>query len=126
MALPDLSPRDAMECLRRTFCETVMADRPDLTARQLAILCTVALEAGPHTVRGLAARLNLSKPVVTRAIDALSRYDLVRRRPDERDLRSVLIERTPSGTEFLRELAAPMLGLTSAPEEDLYQSGAVA
>ncbi|MEO0466830.1 MAG: MarR family transcriptional regulator [Pseudomonadota bacterium] len=110
MSQPDLSPRDAMECLRRTFCETVRADRPDLTARQLAILLTVVLEAGPHTVRGLAAQLDLSKPVVTRAIDALSRFDLVRRRPDERDLRSVLIERTPSGTAFLRDLAAPIMG----------------
>lgn len=125
MAELELSPRDAMECLKRTFCETVMADRPDLTARQLAILFTVAMEAGPHTVRGLAAQLNLSKPVVTRAIDALSRHDLVRRRPDERDLRSVLIERTPFGTQFLRDLAQPMMGAASQGEGQ-HRTGMVA
>src|SRR5690606_40412386 len=35
----------------------------DLTSRQMAILMTVYLEPPPHTVRGLAARLDVTKPV---------------------------------------------------------------
>lgn len=104
-----LSERDALEHLRLALTTSVAADLPDLTARQLAILCVVALEPGPHTVRGLAARLDLSKPVITRNVDALARYDFVRRRADESDLRSVFIERTVDGMTHLRRLAAPML-----------------
>lgn len=104
-----LSERDALEHLRLALTASVAADLPDLTARQLAILCVVALEPGPHTVRGLAARLDLSKPVITRNVDALARYDFVRRRADESDLRSVFIERTVDGMTHLRRLAAPML-----------------
>jgi DNA-binding MarR family transcriptional regulator len=33
----------------------------------------------------------------------LSEFELVRRKVDERDRRSVLIERTPPGTNFLRD-----------------------
>lgn len=103
------SERDALEHLRLALTASVAADLPDLTARQLAILCVVALEPGPHTVRGLAARLDLSKPVITRNVDALARHDFVRRRADETDLRSVFIERTVDGMTHLRRLAAPIL-----------------
>lgn len=105
-----LSERDALELLRTATVAGVASDLPDLTARQTAILMTVAMEAGPHTVRGLAAGLDLSKPVVTRALDRLSSLSLVRRIADESDLRSVFIERTPQATAFLRALAAPLTG----------------
>jgi excinuclease ABC subunit A len=42
-----------------------------LTARQTALMLTVYLEAGPHTVRALAQRLGVGKPAVVRAIDTL-------------------------------------------------------
>ncbi|NBC19572.1 MAG: MarR family transcriptional regulator [Alphaproteobacteria bacterium] len=102
-----LGERDTLELLRAIMVRSVCEQGPDLTARQLAVLLIVALEAGPHTVRGLALRLNIAKPAVTRALDALARHDFIRRRPDEDDLRSVLVERTPAGTAFLRALAAP-------------------
>ncbi len=104
-----LGERDALELLRNVMVRSVREQGPDLTARQLGVLLIVALEAGPHTVRGLAERLNVAKPAVTRALDALARHDFVRRRPDEDDLRSVFVERTPSGTGFLRELMAPAI-----------------
>src|SRR3546814_20940266 len=44
----------------------VQSNQPDLTNRQLALLLIVYLLPGPHTVRGLAARLHVSKPVITR------------------------------------------------------------
>src|SRR3546814_15868148 len=50
----------------------VHSNQPDLTNRQLALLLIVYLLPGPHTVRGLAARLHVSKPVLTRALNSLS------------------------------------------------------
>ena len=40
---------------------------------------------------------------MTRALDALGRLDLTRRRRDEKDRRNVLIQRTVKGSVFLRE-----------------------
>ena len=64
---------------------------------------TSYLEAEAQTVRGLAAKLNVSKPAITRALDRLSEFDLVRRRTDPLDRRSVLVQRTVSGTALLRD-----------------------
>jgi DNA-binding MarR family transcriptional regulator len=62
------------------------------------------LEDEAQTVRALAAKLNVSKPAITRALDRLSEFDLVRRKTDPLDRRSVLVQRTISGTIFLRDL----------------------
>ena len=55
-------------------------------------------------MRGLAAKLNISKPAVTRALDRLVEFDLVRRKDDPLDRRSILVQRTQTGLGFLREL----------------------
>ena len=73
-----------------------------MTARQQAVLMTVALTPGPHTVRGLSTHLSIAKPAVTRALDVLERNGLIKRIPDENDLRSVHIERTTQGMDWLR------------------------
>lgn len=83
----------------------VQSNQPDLTNRQLALLLIVYLSAGPHTVRGLAARLHVSKPVITRALNSLSALGYLRRERDESDLRNVLVEQTQSGHEFLLAFA---------------------
>ena len=80
-------------------------DAPDLSARQLALLLTVYLTPAPHTVRGLAAELRVSKPAITRAVDRLSLLGLARRKIDETDRRNVLIQRTIKGSVFLRDIA---------------------
>ena len=49
----------------------------DLTLRQMAVLLTVYLEPPPHTVRGLAEKLGVTKPVVTRALDTMGRLGLL-------------------------------------------------
>lgn len=85
--------------------DLVHDDEPDLSARQLTILLTVYLEAPPHTVRGLAAKLNVSKPVITRALDAMGRQELVSRRRDQGDRRNVLVQRTVKGALYLERLA---------------------
>jgi DNA-binding MarR family transcriptional regulator len=93
-----------VEVLRQTTVALVRRDGPDLSARQLGVFLTCYLESEAQTVRGLAARLNVSKPAITRALDRLSEFDLVRRKTDPLDRRSVLVQRTVSGAGFLRDL----------------------
>lgn len=94
---------EALDLWRGAIVESVRREAPDLSARQMALLLTVYLTSPPHTVRGLAGMLNVSKPAVTRAVDRLSEYGLVKRKADEQDRRSVLIQRTVKGSVFLRE-----------------------
>lgn len=95
----------ALALWKLVLADTVRTEGPDLSARQAAILLTVQLEEGPHTVRGLAAALNLGKPAVTRALDTLEGLGFARRRRDETDRRNVLIERTARGLAFLAAFA---------------------
>jgi len=83
----------------------VKDDEPDLSVRQMCILLTIYLEAPPHTVRDLARKLGVSKPVITRALDTMGKLDLVSRRRDEKDRRNVLIQRTVKGALYLERLA---------------------
>lgn len=99
----DLKAVEALDLWRGAIVESVRREAPDLSARQMALLLTVYLTPPPHTVRGLAATLNVSKPAITRALDRLGDYGLVRRKEDEADRRSVLIQRTVKGSVFLRE-----------------------
>ncbi len=97
--------RESLGQWRRALLRYVRSGEPDLTNRQMALLLVVGLEDGLHTVRGLAARLGVSKPVVTRALNSLSGIDLVKRRIDERDRRSVFIDLTAEGEAFLSRFA---------------------
>lgn len=76
---------------------------PDLTARQFALLLHVYMGAPPHTVRGLAHELNMSKPAVSRALDRLEGLGFLRRKPDQSDRRSILVSRTVKGAVFLSD-----------------------
>ncbi len=96
-----LRPSQALRLWQQVAVEEVTAGMPDLSMRQLAILLTIYLDPPPHTVRGLAARLNVSKPVITRALDTMGALDLVSRRRDETDRRNVLIKRTVAGALFV-------------------------
>jgi DNA-binding MarR family transcriptional regulator len=77
---------------------------PDLTLRQVAILLHIYLVPPPHTVRGLAATLGVTKPVITRALDTMGHFGLVRRVRDERDRRNVVIKRTVDGALYVEKL----------------------
>ena len=107
--------------LRDTIVAMVRREGPDLTARQLGVFLTCYLREGEHTVRGLAAELDVSKPAITRALDRLGEFDLARRKRDTRDRRSVLVQRTLRGNALLRDLikildeAARNAGLAGAP-----------
>lgn len=95
---------------RHVLVGYVRSSRPDLTNRQMALLLTVYLEPGPHTVRGLASRLSVSKPVVTRALNTLGALGYLRRKKDENDLRNIFVERTPNGKAFLDAFAQLLNG----------------
>jgi DNA-binding MarR family transcriptional regulator len=85
---------------------TSLAELPyDLSARQMAVMTTVYLTTGPHTIRSLSEVLNVSKPAICRAVDTLSMMDLIKRKKDEEDRRNVFIQRTVSGSVFLSDMA---------------------
>jgi DNA-binding MarR family transcriptional regulator len=84
-----------------TLVGYVRSGKPDLTNRQMALLMLVYETKGPHTVRGLAQKLGVSKPVVTRALNTLATLGYLRRERDEADGRNVFVARTESGAEFL-------------------------
>ena len=108
------------ELLRGTIRSLVRRDGTDLTARQFAVFLTVHLTPGPHTVRGLAAALNVSKPAITRALDRLGELDFVRRKIDPTDRRSVLLLQTPMGKVFLNDLREVM----ATTSDDLVKQAA--
>ncbi|MAF49074.1 MAG: MarR family transcriptional regulator [Alphaproteobacteria bacterium] len=99
----ELNPNQALEMWCSTIVEGVRRDAPDLTARQMAVLLLVYMTPAPHTVRGMAERLNISKPAITRALDKLGKLEFIRRKEDDIDRRSVLVQRTVKGSIFLRE-----------------------
>ncbi len=100
-----LTTADVLNLWHDVHLALVRDDEPDLSARQISILLTVYLEAPPHTVRDLAARLNVSKPVITRALDTMGKMGLVSRRRDDKDRRNVLIQRTVNGALYVERLA---------------------
>ncbi len=81
----------------------VRSGEPDLTNRQMALLLVVYLRPGPHTVRGLARILNVSKPVVTRALNRLGALGYLRRQRDDSDKRNIFVARTTEGADFLED-----------------------
>lgn len=100
-----LNRLDALSLWHRVNLDSVLDSAPDLSPRQMAILTTVYLESGPHTVRSLAERLDVTKAVITRGLDTLGRLGLVSREIDQTDRRSVLVQRTGRGSQFLSRFA---------------------
>lgn len=91
----------SLELWRHALVASVRGDAPDLSARQMALMLSVYLGEGPHTVRGLAQTLRISKPAVSRALDRLGELGYVRRQRDDLDRRNVLVQRTGDGGNFL-------------------------
>jgi DNA-binding MarR family transcriptional regulator len=110
------TPDQFVGILRDTVVGLVRRDGPDLSARQLGVFLTVYLGEGPHTVRGLAASLNVAKPSISRALDRLGEMDFARRKIDPQDRRSVLVQRTAKGAALLREMCS-IIGEAAAGAE---------
>ncbi len=96
---------DVLSPWRDVFADAVRNDGPDLSMRQWAILLSVYLTPGRHTVRALSRDLNVPKPAVSRALDALSILGFVKRVRDPDDRRIVLVQKTPDGAVYIDEFA---------------------
>ena len=101
----DLKPAQALFMWRNVNLALVQEGAPDLSSRQFAILMTIYLDLPPHTVRGLAEKLMVTKPVITRALDTMGKLGLVTRERDRLDKRNVIIRRTVAGAEAVDHLA---------------------
>ena len=95
----------SLELWRHALVASVRGDAPDLSARQMALMLSVYLGDGPHTVRGLALALKISKPAISRALDRLGELGYIRRQRDDLDRRNVLVQKTASGADFLTEFS---------------------
>lgn len=113
-----LRPTEALQLWHRTALELVRRDGPDLTLRQMAVLTEIYLVPPPHTVRGLAATLGVTKPVITRALDTMGRMGLVNRVRDEADRRNVVIRRTVAGALYLDKLGEVVVTAGRKLEKD--------
>lgn len=99
-----LRPIQALRLWQKVCLSEVRSNMPDLTERQMSILLTVYLDPPPHTVRGLAEKLNVTKPVITRALDTMGALGFLSRHRDAEDRRNVLIRRTVEGALFVERL----------------------
>jgi DNA-binding MarR family transcriptional regulator len=112
---------ELVELLRRTTIALVRRDGADLTIRQMAVFMSCYLDTHTdHTVRGLAALLHISKPAITRALDRLSDMDLIQRKVDPADRRSVVVRQTTAGMSFFRDLT----GIVHQAAGDIRQPAA--
>ena len=100
----EMRPAQALRLLHDLAHALVTDGEADLSVRQLAVLLIIYLEPPPHTVRGLAAKLRVTKPVITRALDTMGKADLVSRKRDPADRRNVVIQRTVKGALYVEKL----------------------
>ena len=100
----ELRASQALRLWHDVTFDLVRDEQPDLSSRQMAVLLTVYLEPPPHTVRGLARKLGVTKPAITRALDTMGRLGLLTRRRDEADRRNVVVQRTLAGALAVEKL----------------------
>jgi DNA-binding MarR family transcriptional regulator len=105
-----LRPSQALRLWQSVALSEASEGMPDLTFRQAAVLLSVYLDPPPHTVRGLAAQLNVTKPVITRALDTLGALKLLSRHRDAEDRRNVLVRRTVEGALFVERFGDVIIG----------------
>lgn len=105
--------QDALRLWQRVISRSLRELPYDLSQRQTGVLLTVYMSPPPHTIRSLSEQLNVSKPAICRAVDALSALDLIRRKKDEEDRRNVFLQRTINGSVFLRDFADVIVQETS-------------
>jgi len=100
----DLRAGQALKLWHQVNLDLVLDGDIDLSYRQVTVLLTIYLDLPPHTVRGLAHHLNVTKPVITRALDTMGKFGLVSRVRDDKDRRNVIIERTVKGALYVEKL----------------------
>jgi len=96
-AVADRLHSAALHLLRRLRAED---DALGISPPRLSAL-SVVVYAGPIGIGALATAEGVAAPTMTRLIDGLERDGYVRRTPDPRDARGVLVEATPTGRRVL-------------------------
>ena len=109
-----LGRKALVDIFTNAMIANVKGDEPDLTCRQMAVFLRVYSQPGPHTIRGLSALLNVPKPSITRAVDRLVEFDLVRRSIDPADRRSIFIQNTLSGSARYRAFGSVLVDALNA------------
>ncbi len=112
-----MNTNDALKLWQRVTVRSLRELPYDLSQRQTGVLLTVYMSPPPHTIRSLSEQLNISKPAVCRAVDALSALDLLRRKKDDEDRRNVYLQRTVQGSVFLRDFADVVVQELKQPSE---------
>lgn len=111
-----MTTQDALKLWQRVITSSLRELPYDLSQRQIGVLLTAYMTPPPHTIRSISETLNVSKPAICRAVDALSMLDLIRRKKDDDDRRNVFLQRTVNGSVFLRDFADLIIRETSAEE----------
>ena len=96
-----IRPCLAFRLVRKCCVARARNDAHPLPMHQKAFFFSTFLDPPQHTGRGLPARLGVTKPVITRALDTMGALKLVSRHRDELDKRNVLIRRTVEGALFV-------------------------
>ncbi|MEU6586098.1 MarR family transcriptional regulator [Nocardia sp. NPDC046763] len=107
------APRAASDA---ALFQQALADRLGLNLTELK--CLGPLAEGPATVGVIADRLGLTSGAVTRMVDKLERTGYVRREPDPRDGRKVLVIGAP---ERLQQVSEMYGGMANAWRELLVE-----
>ena len=115
--MKSLSSDPDADVLQQMVVALVQRGGPELTARHMGVFITCYLMDDVRTLRDLCWKLNASKPVITRALDRLSEFDLVRRGADPLDRRSTLIRRTTAGAELLVDIKRALADTAKAARE---------
>jgi DNA-binding MarR family transcriptional regulator len=97
----------------------IMADA-QVTLQQVLLL-TRLLQSGPSSASDLAARLNLSLPAVSQAVDRLVRLRLVTRMEDSADRRKKKIATTAKANVLLNRLTKARAGEYSVALSNLSE-----
>lgn len=119
MTYPAFTEAHALKLYHRAIIGHVLSDQPDLTMRQQAVLLTIALQPGPHTVRALAERLKLQKPAITRAIQKLEMLGFISRQENYEDRRVPLFQHTLEAMEWLDAMGkSVMAGMVTLAAEN--------
>jgi MarR family transcriptional regulator, organic hydroperoxide resistance regulator len=92
---------------RLTTCREAFGRQIDLTSSQFAVLIGVAYRQGDEgiPIANLAGYIGLAATHVTTEVGRLTRKGLLRKRPNGRDGRSVLISLSPEGERAINEVA---------------------
>lgn len=102
--------KEALILWHQVMTHTIQHKDIDLSSRQMALLLTVAMEEGQHTVRGLSEQLDISRPSTCRALNSLSKIGLIERVADTIDRRNVFVKPTKKGMEFLTSFSDTIMG----------------